>query len=61
MAQRFDGCVEPEQVGAVLIFKTGVDEHEATAALEKLADVLQYEPRVNTFNPRWGGPVWYIP
>ena len=61
MAQRFDGTVEPEQTGAVLVFKDGVSPEEAQKALAKLQDILQYQPNINTFNPNWGGPVWYIP
>ena len=50
-----------EQVGSVLVFKPGVSEEEARKALEALKDMLDYQPSVNSFNPAWGGPVWYVP
>jgi Asp-tRNA(Asn)/Glu-tRNA(Gln) amidotransferase C subunit len=49
------------QAGTVLIFKEGVSKEEAQKRLEALRDILDYLPRVNEFNPEWGGPVWYIP
>lgn len=61
MSMTFDDIPSDEQVGAVLIFKEGVDKAEAQRALTKLYDVLKYEPNVHTFDPKWGGPVWYIP
>lgn len=50
-----------EKVGTVLTFKNGVTEEEAAIALEKLYDILDYEPRIHSFDPKWGGPVWYVP
>jgi len=50
-----------DQVGAVLVFKQGVTEEQAKEAIKRLKDVLSYEPNVHSFDPKWGGPVWYIP
>jgi hypothetical protein len=50
-----------DQAGAVLVFKPGVTKEQAQAALKKLQDLLEHTPHVNTFNPEWGGPVWYVP
>lgn len=52
---------DPKQAGAVLVFKPGVTPEEAAKALKALEALLEYTPRVNTFNPDWGGPVWYVP
>ena len=51
----------PTRSGTVLVFKEGVTEEQARKALEKLKALLDYTPRINTFDPEWGGPVWYIP
>ncbi|GAG34756.1 unnamed protein product [marine sediment metagenome] len=51
----------PTRTGAVLVFKEGVNEEDAAKALEKLKALLDHTPRVNTFDPEWGGPVWYVP
>ena len=50
-----------EQLGTVIVFKPEVSEEEAKKALAKLAKLCQYQPSINTFNPEWGGPVWYVP
>ena len=50
-----------KQAGTVLVFKEGVSKEEAQKALDALKHLLAYTPRVNEFNPDWGGPVWYIP
>ncbi len=50
-----------EQLGAVLIFKPGLDRADAEKALEALRELLDYVPSVREFNPQWGSPVWYIP
>lgn len=59
---------KPTQAGAVLVFKPGVTQAQAEAALAKLKDLIdegyQYPkgmPRVQMFDPEWGGPVWYVP
>ena len=61
-------------LGTVLVFKKGTTPEEARAAIEKIADVLSpdyfigpgpdYKPvqcRLEEFDGRCGGPVWYIP
>ena len=49
------------QYGAVVVFKPEVSHEEAEKALEKIKGLLAYDPRVNDFDPAWGGPVWYVP
>ena len=49
------------KLGTVLIFKPGVTEEEAAAALESLENLLDNSPSVNVFNANHGSPVWYIP
>lgn len=50
-----------DQAGAVVVFKPGVTKAQAQEALKKLRDLLDHTPQVNTFNPEWGDPVWYVP
>ena len=50
-----------KQVGAVLVFKEGVSEKEAALALQKIKELLAGPPQIASFNPDWGGPVWYVP
>lgn len=58
---------QTEQAGTVLVFKPGVTQEQAEKRLKALSDILDGDyyvgskPRVETFNPEWGGPVWYIP
>lgn len=52
---------QPEQTGAVLVFKPGVTVEQAREALAPLADKLEGTPNIQTFFPEWGGPVFYIP
>jgi hypothetical protein len=59
---------ENQQAGVVVVFKPGVTVEQAQAALERLRDVIDVDyqypsgmPRVQVFDPKWGGPVWYIP
>jgi hypothetical protein len=52
---------QTEQAGVLLVFKEGVSAEEAQKALEALRALLDYQPRVQTFNPDWGYPVFYIP
>ena len=49
------------KAGAVITFKDGVTKKQAEEALKAIRDLCDYPPRVNLFDPRWGGPVWYIP
>lgn len=51
----------PSQLGSVLIFKPGVEIGDVKERLQQLADILEYVPRVNEFDPAWGSPVWYVP
>lgn len=51
----------PEQHGAVIVFRPDVSKEQAEKALEKLASLLDHTPRVNSFNPDWGYPVFYVP
>lgn len=58
-----------KQYGSVLVFKPGIDRRKIEEALEKMieADLVDTNyyisgiPRVNDFDPAFGGPVWYIP
>jgi hypothetical protein len=52
---------DPLQTGAVLVFKPSVSPEQAAEVLKALHYLLEYVPRVNEFNPEWGGPVWYVP
>lgn len=61
MTRPNSGPKENQQLGTVLVFRPGVTQKEAEEALKKLREVLQYEPNLHSFNPEWGGPVWYIP
>lgn len=48
------------RVGALVLFKDGVTEDQAHAALEKIKDVLRHID-LNTYDPEHECPVWYIP
>ena len=57
----------PTKVGAVIVFKDGTTEEQASDALEKLRDVLDENywnkcklGTVQSFDPNYGGPVWYV-
>jgi hypothetical protein len=59
-----------KQYGALLVFKPGTGKDKAAEALRRLVaegliDMDYYGgalgPTVQTFNPNYGGPVWYIP
>jgi len=50
--------------GAVLVFKEDVPKEQAEAVLKSLSAILDchpLSPLVHSFDPRFGGPVWYIP
>lgn len=51
----------PTQAGVVLTFREGVTVEQAETALKMLEGILDHEPRVQTFDPNWGSPVFYIP
>ena len=54
---------EVNRAGATLVFKKGVTEKQAIEALRKIPDVLDPKPEelVESFDDRFGGPVFYIP
>lgn len=50
------------QVGAVLVFETGIDKESAEALLRPLVDRGALATFVvNDFNPNHGSPVFYVP
>ncbi len=49
------------QKGCVLVFKPGTSDQKIAYALARMEKILDYQPRVNEFNPDWGGPAWYLP
>ncbi len=56
-----------EQTGCVLVFKPGTTASEASAALSQIGALIDRSyyaegwPTIETFDPRDGGPVWYLP
>lgn len=51
---------DPTQVGAVLVFQEGITQQEAEARIAEMDDVLESKT-IDTFNPKYGYPVFYIP
>ncbi len=60
------------RLGSVIVFKEGVTAEEAEAILLSLKDKVEIpidwetnEPSasrmLHSFNPNYGGPVWYVP
>lgn len=49
------------QVGAVIVFRPGVDVKTAQELLNSLAMFTEGRPEVRRFNPDHGMPVWYVP
>ena len=49
-----------DQVGAVITFPAGVSQDEVREALGKLGIEIE-SATIATFNPEYGGPVWYVP
>jgi len=49
------------QLGTVLVFKPGTTQQEVREALVTLENLLENFPALHSFNPKHGGPVWYIP
>lgn len=50
--------------GAVVVFPDGTEPHLAEQLLRDLAKKAgrgMEAPRVETFDPAYGSPVWYIP
>ncbi len=54
---------EKTQLGMVMVFKMGTTKAqiEKALALKGMKEILDYPPRINEFNPDWGGPVFYVP
>jgi hypothetical protein len=50
-----------KQQGVVLTFKEYISQEEAERILDAIKRHLDHEPKVRSFNPNHGGPVWYIP
>lgn len=63
MAAKLAAALVDERIGTVLVFKHGVSALEATAALDKIAEVLDQDncEAIMQFDPRSGWPAWYIP
>lgn len=49
-----------EKVGAVLTFPEGVSQDGVREALGKLGIEID-SATIATFDPTYGGPVWYVP
>lgn len=53
--------VQPTAVGSVVIFKS-TDVERVQAWLDRAAEAGIIEKTyANTYNPTYGGPVWYVP
>lgn len=52
---------EANHYGTLLTFRKGVTEKQIREALAKIAPLCDHEPRLEHFDDRWGGPVFYIP
>ena len=50
----------PKQVGAVITFPEGVTEADVRLALQHLSVEIE-GATISTYNPQYGGPVWYVP
>ncbi|KKN66370.1 hypothetical protein LCGC14_0471910 [marine sediment metagenome] len=48
-------------VGALLVFKQGMDKKAAKNAIKQIQHLLKDPADVNEFDGSAGGPVWYIP
>ena len=49
------------QTGVLIVFKEGVSKEEAEKALKALDSLVDYQPKVQEFNPDIGYPCFYIP
>lgn len=53
--------VQPTALGAVVIFKS-TDAARVQAWLDRAAEAgIIEKTHANTYNPTYGGPVWYVP
>ena len=55
-----------KRLGAIVVFKNDVTRERAERAILKLEYEGLIEPaiwkvKVETFDPAWGWPVWYVP
>ncbi len=50
----------PDLVGSVLVWSDGVSEEKAKEALLTIEHLLQSSHTIS-FDPKYGGPVWYVP
>lgn len=54
--------VTQEQVGALIIFKNGVDKERVLKWVARLQELGVVEGVcVDNFDPAYGSPVWYVP
>lgn len=56
----------PPRMGTVIVFPPGMSRRDAEAVIQelvdhKLIDTRASHPRIETFDPEMGGPVWYVP
>lgn len=61
------------RTGALIVFKPGMTAEDAEAILGNIASVIDFDyyvgnsdeeklsNMVHTYDPEWGGPVWYLP
>jgi hypothetical protein len=69
MTDARDGKEAPrKQLGAVLVFRPGTTREQAREALASIRQVIDWDyyggalgPKLWTFDPEHGGPVWYVP
>jgi hypothetical protein len=52
-----------KQIGAVIVFKECVTRACAEAWIDQMQTALdhKYGTQVGEFDPKYGGPVWYVP
>ena len=48
-------------LGTVIVFKETITPLQAAEILNALSPVLESDAGVQVFDPKYGGPVWYIP
>lgn len=61
-AMKLKMALTGELVGAVVVFRPGTTEEEARSALINVPCIdVDEGVTVNSFDPRIGSPVWYIP
>jgi hypothetical protein len=54
-----------KRIGAVLVFRDGVDIERVQKYLDKLAEQDIIDKNASSkaveYDPSWGSPVWYVP